>query len=208
MLNVRLNTMKARLIMTLAMCVFHLVGKYFAARNMDFLTIMVIPPTSFVVGAFFGFGLFLMTVWNLVWVFQLWRTYRVKVIIPFLICLPFFFLGKTMSEYGLTHRIMAFKANLPDFQAKADVVIHQLQERGASPQNDEQSVRFGEHSGFKVYAQVDTNGCPTVWFLRIVTMSQHHLGYMCRPDGKLNSGLVDRMRIQAQINDTWCAVVD
>lgn len=200
--------MKKRLIITVTMCVLHLIGKYFASRSITFLTIMVVPPTSLVVGAFFFIGLFAIAVWNLVGIFKLWREYKAKILIPFALCLPFFFLGGLVSEFGLKRRIAAFQAELLGFEKKAEAVVEELRTRSTADNLTERSCHFGTYDKFTVYGVVDTNGLPTVRFLRAITMNFHHLGYMYRPDGTFGAALLDRECIQAPINDKWCAIAD
>ena len=156
------HEMKKRLIITLAMCIIHLMGKYFAARSITFLTIMTIPPTSLVVGTFFLVGLFTVAVWDFCGVFKLWGKYKIKAVIPFALCLLSFFLGGSLSKFGLNHRIAAFQAELPAFEKKAEGVIEDLRVRSTSGSQQDRSHHFGQYDGFNIYAVVDTNGVRAV----------------------------------------------
>ncbi len=202
-------TLQWRLVITVAMGTLHLIGKFFSAKSIMFLTVLACPPTSLVLGLFFLMGLFAVTVWNAIGVFTMWRTHRTKALIPIAVCLPFFLLGGLAGTLGLNARIETFKHDLPEFQTKAEAVVRELQDRAESATvRNKQSNYFGRHAGFNIYAEADTNGIPTVRFVRVVTINLHHRGYMYRPDGNLKSALREREWIQTSINEKWGAIGD
>ena len=169
---------------------------------------MAVPPSSSVVGLFFLAGLFAVAIWNFVGIFRLWREHKAKALIPFVICLPFFFLGAPLHQIGLNHRFAAFQSDLPEFEEKAEAVVVELHARSKSRNQKDRSNHFGKHGDFNIYAKVDTNGVPTVRFVRVITMNFHHLGYMYPPDGKFDAAIREREWIQKPINDKWCAIRD
>jgi hypothetical protein len=202
--------MKKRLIITVAVGVLHLIGKFFSAKSSLFLALLGVPPIL-VLGLVFLLGLFAVTIWNIVGVFTMWRIHKAKALIPLALCILFVFLGGIASDLGLDQRIRAFRDALPKYEEKAASVVDQLHQRKevADPQHDSNYFgKFPDHSRCNIYAELDTNGVATIRFVEVISMNFHHRGYMYRADGDFKSALREREGIEAPINKNWCAIAD
>jgi hypothetical protein len=159
-------------------------------------------------------GLPIFTIYTFVGIFTQWKNHKIRALIPFALCICFFFLASVARDYGFRLRMNTFRTNLPRFDEKVRSVVAELQRKIENEAKLEQPYQAGQfdlpHLGrpYVIYAELETNGVATVLFTHVVTLNLHHRGYMYRSDGDFKAALRDWEHIQEPINEHWCAVAD
>jgi len=176
-------------------------------------TILTLPPVLFISFPMF-IGLPVFTIYSFVGIFTQWKKHKARALIPFTLCICFFFLASVASNAGFRMRMNTFRTNLPKFEEKAASVVAELQRKVEAGEDAKQPYQAGQfdlpHLGtpYVIYAELETNGVATVRFTHVVTINFHHRGYMYRSDGDFDAALRKWEHIQEPINEHWCAVAD
>lgn len=166
--------------------------------------------------AFSAFCLPILTLANLLRVPGLWRQYRFKAFVPFLICAFGLFLAVCGLELGRWLHMREFKANLPQYEAVVDDIAHRRAPpapTGIVMERKEDCcyiVRFPpekKYLGYWARAEFGEDGVLTVRFILSTSIDFHHRMFMYRSDGDFEKAYRERER-GAPINEHWAAVSD
>jgi len=148
-------------------------------------------PVAMMLG-FSGIGLPILALVNLVRIPFLWRQYRFKAFVPFLICAFGLLLAGCGMELGRWLHIREFRANLPQYEA----VVDDIANRRPPPAPTGIVMKRKEDGWYIVHfppekkylgnwarAEFGEDGVLTVRFILSTSIDFHHRMFMYRSDG-------------------------